>query len=375
MLIKLDKKCRKCGRDISNQEYEEHNGYCAMCKEKLISNKKKRIRMDKKGKKKILCIIIGSIILIPIIIYIFIMCTYELGIINYKAGKYKEAIKYFERVSQYKDSREKKSEMYYLSGIEERKKENFDESLLYFEKANNYSDTEEQIKETKYQQAIKLYKMGEFEKAKQKLNELGDYKEVTKIINEIEIMLKYQGIWFTNFSAGGNIEYWNGKKLELTQDSYMIIIINGWNMDTYIFSDIPVIKYNEFKIKNAKYCRIYEDNIKLEEENIRVYAKDTGKEATTYFEMQNDFLVSKLVETNATYQIYARYNNDANSLKIEELEKPRIGMTKTEVKNSTWGKPTKINKTTTSYGVHEQWCYSNYKYIYFENGVVTSIQE
>ena len=135
------------------------------------------------------------------------------------------------------------------------------------------------------------------------------------------------------------------------------------------------MKYNEFKIKNAKYCRIYEDNIKLEEENIRVYAKDTGKEATTYFEMQNDFLVSKLVETNATYQIYARYSNDANSLKIEKLEKPRIGMTKTEVKNSTWGSPEKINKTTTSYGVHEQWCYSNYKYIYFENGVVTSIQE
>ena len=91
--------------------------------------------------------------------------------------------------------------------------------------------------------------------------------------------------------------------------------------------------------------------------------------------MQNDFLVSKLVETNATYQIYARYSNDANSLKIEKLEKPRIGMTKTEVKNSTWGSPEKINKTTTSYGVHEQWCYSNYKYIYFENGVVTSIQE
>ena len=48
MLIKLDKKCRKCGRDISNQEYEEHNGYCVMCEERLIS-KKEKINKKKKG--------------------------------------------------------------------------------------------------------------------------------------------------------------------------------------------------------------------------------------------------------------------------------------------------------------------------------------
>ena len=50
-------------------------------------------------------------------------------------------------------------------------------------------------------------------------------------------------------------------------------------------------------------------------------------------------------------------------------------MTKDEVLNSTWGKPEKINKTTTRYGTSEQWCYSQNKYIYFENGIVTSIQE
>ena len=62
MLIKLDKRCKKCGRDISNQEYEEHNGYCVICKEKLVSNKKPRIK--KREKNKILCIIIGIIMVI-----------------------------------------------------------------------------------------------------------------------------------------------------------------------------------------------------------------------------------------------------------------------------------------------------------------------
>ena len=60
---------------------------------------------------------------------------------------------------------------------------------------------------------------------------------------------------------------------------------------------------------------------------------------------------------------------------IVAIKEPTIGMTKTEVENSTWGKPKDINKTTTKYGTREQWVYKGYKYIYFENGVVTSIQE
>lgn len=54
---------------------------------------------------------------------------------------------------------------------------------------------------------------------------------------------------------------------------------------------------------------------------------------------------------------------------------PKIGMTADEVRASNWGSPEKINKTTYEWGVTEQWCYPNYKYIYFEDGIVTAIQE
>ncbi len=57
---------------------------------------------------------------------------------------------------------------------------------------------------------------------------------------------------------------------------------------------------------------------------------------------------------------------------------PSIGMTADEVKDSTWGSPSDINKTTTKYGVREQWVYKSSvknRYIYLENGVVTAIQE
>lgn len=57
---------------------------------------------------------------------------------------------------------------------------------------------------------------------------------------------------------------------------------------------------------------------------------------------------------------------------------PVIGMTADEVKNSTWGEPSTVNKTTTKYGVSEQWVYKSStknRYIYLDDGIVTAIQE
>lgn len=56
------------------------------------------------------------------------------------------------------------------------------------------------------------------------------------------------------------------------------------------------------------------------------------------------------------------------------LPSPSIGMTADEVINSKWGTPKDVNKTITEYRVSEQWVYSNYRYIYLEDGIVTAIQ-
>lgn len=57
------------------------------------------------------------------------------------------------------------------------------------------------------------------------------------------------------------------------------------------------------------------------------------------------------------------------------LSPPAIDMTEEEVLLSDWGEPEDINKTTTKHGVKSQWVYPDFKYIYFEDGVVTTIQE
>lgn len=51
-----------------------------------------------------------------------------------------------------------------------------------------------------------------------------------------------------------------------------------------------------------------------------------------------------------------------------------VGMTAIQVRATCWGKPTTINETITSSRKHEQWVYGSNQYLYFDNGVLTSIQ-
>lgn len=61
--------------------------------------------------------------------------------------------------------------------------------------------------------------------------------------------------------------------------------------------------------------------------------------------------------------------------KQKSLPGARIGMTMNQVLNKTsWGEPQSVNRTTTRYGVREQWVYGNGNYLYFENGKLTAIQ-
>ena len=57
-------------------------------------------------------------------------------------------------------------------------------------------------------------------------------------------------------------------------------------------------------------------------------------------------------------------------IKSETVKK---GMTSDECILS-WGKPTDKNRTIGSWGVDEQWIYPNDNYLYFENGILTTIQ-
>ncbi len=71
----------------------------------------------------------------------------------------------------------------------------------------------------------------------------------------------------------------------------------------------------------------------------------------------------------------------SSSTQEEKVKRPpRIGMTTWEARESTWGPPDEINRTTSTLGIQEQWVYGSWRYgkikfLYFNNGRLSSISE
>ena len=106
--------------------------------------------------------------------------------------------------------------------------------------------------------------------------------------------------------------------------------------------------------------------------------KIQDKDYSGYYSSEEEFI--KSCEDNELNEIYAKYTEDKKNKEWEEEKAKRksqgvsLGMTKQQVIDSSWGEPNDINTSIGSWGVHEQWVYGNGNYLYFENGILTSIQ-
>lgn len=98
---------------------------------------------------------------------------------------------------------------------------------------------------------------------------------------------------------------------------------------------------------------------------------DSGK---TGFVEYSEYLLASKSEADR-----AADAEQAATAKAAETECKRkggvsVGMTRAQVHASCWGKPQRVNTTTTTGGDHEQYVYPGYNYLYLRNGIVTSIQ-
>lgn len=69
-----------------------------------------------------------------------------------------------------------------------------------------------------------------------------------------------------------------------------------------------------------------------------------------------------------------RAKREAEEKARKKREGVTIGMTQQEVRDSMWGEPQSINRTVTAGHVYEQWVYGYPNYLYFTDGILTSIQ-
>lgn len=93
-------------------------------------------------------------------------------------------------------------------------------------------------------------------------------------------------------------------------------------------------------------------------------------------------LTEKVSQAKANEQAkeLAKYRYEVEMRERSSRKEPRIGMSADAALKSSWGHPDDVNKTVNAYGVSEQWVYrglghSKGRYLYFKNGVLTSIQE
>lgn len=177
-----------------------------------------------------------------------------------------------------------------------------------------------------------------FEVAKNSFNKIINYKDSKQLIDKCDLYKKYVGTW----------DYGNGtlKIVIAYNELYNVIPLNTSSL----------ISTYEYKIEN-----------------------EVLKTSLATYEIFNDKLIVTFTKDKNNVKEYVKVNDDHSKPESqqyqEQKKEPEIGMTASEVRASTWGNPNKINKTTTVYGTSEQWCYSNYRYIYLDDGYVTAIQE
>lgn len=194
--------------------------------------------------------------------------------------------------------------------------------------------------EAKYVAALEDYEAGNFGAAKSILQELDGYRDAQDYLENITAMIPYQGTW--------------------KRESILIpstIVINGWEL-TYISH------YDSGDTMDTFSLTLNEDA------SLRSSGSDKWVPSILHINGNG-----ALVYTVANSDNPSVYEKESDFTEAPDLIcAPRIGMTKEQVRVSTWGQPKKINTTTTANGVTEQWVYSR-GYIYFKNEVVTTIQE
>lgn len=194
-------------------------------------------------------------------------------------------------------------------------------------------------------------------------NDQGTFDDME--INEI-ILLYLEGDW---------IEYSEG------EEGYTFVVKSIDEIyQTFYGHYYEELHYKDGFIDSIEKGDWEKENIIVSDEGFQVIDNEDDRFIDKYIfdfsKVENNNINDIILHHDFYFDDQLMYSNDFVRPGKEYVKtKPSIGMTHEEVLESTWGEPYDINKTTYEWGTTEQWCYYGSKYIYFENGKVTTIQE
>ena len=190
--------------------------------------------------------------------------------------------------------------------------------------------------------------------AKSQFAQLADYKDSVEWVNKINAIEKFAGMYIYG-TYSKEKPYWivNGLSVTLVRpDSFSVT------------APLVISEYN------GKYCLVDEPSEGMREYGTTAFLFNSeGVPERCKVMVDKDNKIYRVIDVLQNYYSMDEYYHEKNR------RDPEIGMTAEEVRESTWGEPKDINKTTYTWGVAEQWVYSGYRYIYLNDGIVTAIQE
>ena len=343
------------------------------------------VRSEKKlsnNKNKLLAYI-GLVIVILILILsplITRVLSYKNAISSFENKEYEVAIEQFKKLGDYADSKDylfksncgliqeyiESNEFYdaesLLNSLDKNQKETTE---LYYNlskrclETGNYKiakknlelikdniDVTAELQETNYLKAVSLYEAGYYDDAMGLFRNFDlNYKDVSKYIKSYEKDC-FLGDWVfvDEFYVYKKAYTFNDIGAEITKEGISFLHNDGW--------------------------KGFPQNYRIEGKKLIPESYDSGISYHTIEYVSDGKLVYKTKSTSGKDMIFEMKRG-----KFQKRPDPSLGMTTEELRNSSWGDPEDINSTTTIYGVSEQWCYSGYRYVYLENGIVTAIQE
>lgn len=258
-------------------------------------------------------------------------CKYQQAKEWLSNGKYEEAIEAFTKLNNYSDSETMLKEAKYNLASYYHDSKQYSESSQLFNELENYKDSKNKFRDAIYLDGKSKYSDGDIVNAKIQFKKITTYKDSALLLSQCEILEEFQGTWVS------------------VNDKQVGIIIKGNKVVSHI------IGWDDMSLGGKLVDKQIVDN-----------------NGTKYSINDKGLLVTeqKFESGNIDTDSYQHGNISINS----KMYPPKVGMTAQEVKDSQWGSPEKINKTTTAYTIHEQWVYSGYRYIYLDNGIVTAIQ-
>lgn len=191
--------CPECTEEISDSVKK-----CPHCGYSLKKQKKKKRKLFKTKKQKIVFVVIASILALAALsiggffgykYYFEPLGRYNTAKALVQEQKFDDAIKEFEKLGDFKDSKNKILETHYNKAKYLLKEKDYEAVVTELELAKSFKGAEELMKETKYQwaqsatldKAIDLYtELGDYEDSKDKLEAAKKSKKEQEALQKLE---------------------------------------------------------------------------------------------------------------------------------------------------------------------------------------------